>query len=100
MPRKTDTPAAPRKPAARKATTPQADTAPPPAETAPKKPRRRASPASPVGSPTTLAAALTEADIAAEAYLLWLADGQPHGKDLEHWVRAEQIVRGRQPVAP
>lgn len=33
--------------------------------------------------------------VAHEAYLLWLADGQPVGKDVEHWLVAEQIVRSR-----
>ncbi len=23
------------------------------------------------------------------AYLIWLNEGQPHGRDLDHWLRAE-----------
>lgn len=97
MPRKTSTPdvtpppVTPKKPA--KAAKPVAA---PAAEAPARKPRRKAAPATPE---VTLASTLVEADIAAEAYLLWLADGQPHGKDVEHWTRAEEIVRGRQAAA-
>ena len=27
-----------------------------------------------------------------QAYLLWLEEGRPEGRDKEHWERAEQIV--------
>jgi hypothetical protein len=37
----------------------------------------------------------TTEQVAHEAYLLWLGEGQPEGKDLEHWLVAEQIVRSR-----
>lgn len=37
----------------------------------------------------------TTAQVAEEAYLLWLSEGQPEGRDLEHWLTAEQIVRSR-----
>lgn len=97
MPRKTSTPDVTTTPVTAKK--PAKAAAAKPAEAASKKPRRKATPIAAAEPPVTLAAALPEADIAAEAYLLWLADGQPHGKDVEHWVRAEEIVRGRQPVA-
>lgn len=35
------------------------------------------------------------AQVAEEAYLLWLSEGQPVGRDMEHWLLAEQIVRSR-----
>jgi hypothetical protein len=37
----------------------------------------------------------TMEQVAHEAYLLWLGEGQPQGKDMEHWLVAEQIVRSR-----
>lgn len=37
----------------------------------------------------------TTAQVAEEAYLLWLSEGQPEGRDVEHWLTAEQIVRSR-----
>lgn len=37
----------------------------------------------------------TIAQVAEEAYLLWLSEGQPEGRDVEHWLTAEQIVRSR-----
>jgi hypothetical protein len=33
-----------------------------------------------------------EEQIAYRAYLLWLADGKPEGRDKEHWKEAESIV--------
>ena len=30
--------------------------------------------------------------IRAKAHELWLADGQPHGRDEEHWVQAREII--------
>ena len=29
-----------------------------------------------------------------EAYLLWLEDGCPHGRDEVHWHQAEQVILG------
>ncbi len=29
------------------------------------------------------------------AYHLWEEEGRPEGKDIDHWLRAEQIVRNR-----
>ncbi|ACJ01100.1 DUF2934 domain-containing protein [Rhodospirillum centenum] len=39
-------------------------------------------------------------EIRTEAYLLWLRDGQPSGRDLEHWLEAERIVRHRLSLLP
>jgi hypothetical protein len=33
-----------------------------------------------------------EEEIRYRAYLIWLADGQPTGRDKEHWKEAEAIV--------
>lgn len=59
---------------------------------APAKPRakKESAPAAPA-----VALQPTDSQVASEAYLLWLAEGQPVGRDLEHWLLAEQIVRSR-----
>lgn len=31
-------------------------------------------------------------DVNETAYKIWEAEGRPHGKDLEHWLRAEEQV--------
>lgn len=36
-----------------------------------------------------------EAKIKERAYQLWEREGRPHGKDLEHWRRAEQEVKSQ-----
>jgi hypothetical protein len=38
---------------------------------------------------------VTHDDIAARAYELFLVEGAPHGRDVEHWLRAEHELRGR-----
>ena len=38
---------------------------------------------------------LTHDDIATRAYELFLGDGARHGKDVEHWLRAEHELRER-----
>jgi hypothetical protein len=38
---------------------------------------------------------LTHADIANRAYELFLASGAAHGRDLEHWLKAESELRAR-----
>jgi len=38
---------------------------------------------------------LTHADIAHRAYELFLANGAAHGRDVEHWLQAENELRGR-----
>jgi hypothetical protein len=35
----------------------------------------------------------THDDIALRAYEIYLRDGAPHGRDLEHWLRAEAELR-------
>jgi hypothetical protein len=37
----------------------------------------------------------TEDEIRHEAYLLWLADGRPPGRELEHWHAARETLRHR-----
>lgn len=37
----------------------------------------------------------SQAEVAAEAYALFLERGGEHGHDVEDWLRAEQIVRER-----
>jgi hypothetical protein len=44
---------------------------------------------------STVAAQAVTADIAAQAYLLWEADGYQHGKHEEHWLKAEQLLTSK-----
>ena len=37
----------------------------------------------------------TEAEIQHAAYLLWVEDGRPEGCDLEHWMRAKEMLTHR-----
>ena len=40
----------------------------------------------------------TEAEIQHAAYLLWIENGRPEGRDLEHWMAAKEMLchrRGR-----
>ena len=32
-------------------------------------------------------------EIAARAYEIWLANGRPHGRDVENWLEAERQLR-------
>ena len=48
---------------------------------------------------TTLHPTLTHDDIATRAYELFLGDGARHGRDLEHWLRAEHELRERTGVS-
>lgn len=34
----------------------------------------------------------TEAEIQHAAYLLWVENGQPEGRDLEHWFEAKEML--------
>jgi hypothetical protein len=34
------------------------------------------------------------------AFQIWIEEGQPEGKDREHWERAEKEVAGTPPQAP
>lgn len=48
----------------------------------------------PLNSPlVAVDSALTHDAIANRAYQLFLADGAAHGRDLEHWLRAESELR-------
>ncbi|MFM2041601.1 MAG: hypothetical protein RLY86_177 [Pseudomonadota bacterium] len=85
------------------AKSPKSKTAATPAdagETPVKAPARRASARKAAASvdtaptPMGLDAGLLE-QIRTEAYLIWLNEGQPHGRDHDHWVQAEAAVRGR-----
>jgi hypothetical protein len=44
---------------------------------------------------TTAHPTLTHGDIATRAYELFLGDGARHGRDVEHWLRAEHELRER-----
>lgn len=37
----------------------------------------------------------TEADIQHEAYLLWIEEGRPEGRDQDHWFAARELLRHR-----
>ena len=65
-----------------------------------KRPKAPAKPRAKKAAPAPMAAAAavvepTTSQVAEEAYLLWLSEGQPAGRDVEHWLLAEQIVRSR-----
>jgi hypothetical protein len=49
-------------------------------------------------SPRT-AQTLTEEDVARRAYEIYLAEGSPEGRHLEHWRRAEAELRAGRNVA-
>lgn len=34
----------------------------------------------------------TEAEIQHAAYLLWIENGRPEGRDLEHWLTAKEML--------
>ena len=36
---------------------------------------------------------LNPMDVAACAYLIWEKEGRPHGRDIEHWMQAETLLR-------
>lgn len=62
---------------------------------APAKPRAKKTAAAPAVALSAAAMEPAMAQVAEEAYLLWLSEGQPAGRDVEHWLLAEQIVRSR-----
>jgi hypothetical protein len=37
----------------------------------------------------------TESEIQHAAYLLWIEDGRPDGRDLEHWLAAKEMLTHR-----
>lgn len=41
----------------------------------------------------------THADIATRAYHIWEQEGRPHGRDFDHWLRAEQELAARRAPA-
>ena len=45
--------------------------------------------------PTEPPPAVSEDDIARRAYELFVEQGWQHGRDLEHWLIAEQEIRAR-----
>jgi len=61
---------------------------------APRRPSRRTS-ASVIALPTAPAEPDLTEEVRTEAYLLWLGEGQPQGRDMEHWLQAESTVRRR-----
>jgi DUF2934 family protein len=44
---------------------------------------------------TTLPLTLSHDAIAMRAYEIFLRDGAPHGRDVEHWLKAESELRAR-----
>ena len=43
----------------------------------------------------------TESDIQHAAYLLWIENGRPEGRDLDHWLAAKELLchrHGRSPA--
>jgi hypothetical protein len=55
------------------------------------KPGKTTAPAEPGDRP---AAGADECRIRERAYHIWIEEGQPHGRDLAHWRRAHQELRG------
>jgi hypothetical protein len=41
-----------------------------------------------------------EEEIRYRAHLIWLAEGQPDGRDKEHWKQAEEIVDQMPSIVP
>jgi hypothetical protein len=41
----------------------------------------------------------TESAIRQKAYEIWLAEGRPAGREIVHWLRAEQEVSRSKPMA-
>ena len=37
----------------------------------------------------------SEAEIQHAAYLLWIEDGRPEGRDLQHWLAAKELLLHR-----
>jgi hypothetical protein len=42
----------------------------------------------------------TEAEIQHAAYLIWVEEGRPEGRELEHWMAAKELLRHRPSRAP
>ncbi len=43
---------------------------------------------------------LTQSEIAKLAYEMYLLEGMPEGRELDHWLEAERVVLGRHPLPP
>ncbi len=41
---------------------------------------------------STFQPAPTEAEIQHAAYLLWIENGRPEGRDLDHWLAAKELL--------
>ena len=39
-------------------------------------------------------------EIAQRAYAIWEREGRPHGRDYDHWLKAEREIETDQPTAP
>jgi hypothetical protein len=75
-----------------------------PGTTRPRKPRTTATPtlvsdAVAIASVQSIQSTLTHDVIAARAYELFLRDGAKHGRDVEHWLRAEHELRAQRVVS-
>jgi Protein of unknown function (DUF2934) len=75
-----------------------------PRTTRPRKPRTTAAPiatpdATALASVQSFQSTLTHDVIAARAYELFLSDGATHGRDVEHWLRAEHELRAQKVVS-
>ena len=62
---------------------------PPKRVTRPRSTKPTAVPAAPTASAALQPAALNQDSVALRAYHLWLAEGRPDGRALEHWTRAQ-----------
>jgi len=40
---------------------------------------------------------INEAKIREAAYFIWLSEGQPDGRDAEHWTRAVKVLEAAEP---
>lgn len=61
------------------------------------RPRRpRSAPATPTAGASTPNASFTHGDIALRAYELYLAGGGMPGRELDHWLTAENELRDRE----
>ena len=56
---------------------------------------KNAKPAAAIGAAPAIEAALRVDDdlIRERAYVIWIAEGRPHGRDLAHWQRAHQELQ-------
>jgi hypothetical protein len=58
-------------------------------------PRSEADPGVPTDIPLGTAEKVVNEDrIRERAYLIWVDEGSPHGRDLDHWLRAKWEIEG------